>query len=290
MQHHKRLMFYQERDLWEDVQRSRRRCQRQLLQPAQSGHQHPVRCESSEKQPCGSPSVITDRNVHGYIPAPCQPRRIRSNLDCVTNSAWVSWDAAAGADGYFVSAVGGEGSTANCSTSSNTTCEVEELVCGVLYHINVVARNSNCDSLSSETINLATGIRLVCDFCVEEVTKNNIVRAAVSVTTPVCFLAPCSLSGVTAVSECHNSTILVMWDVMEASEGNAVYSATAEARDRTYLSCNITGTSCYLHGAQCDSRYSIIVSASSDQCSSLRSPPYRMSTGEPRLSFIVLHC
>lgn len=230
--------------------------------------------------------MITDRNVHGYFPAPCQPRRIRSNLDCVTNSAWVSWDAAAGADGYFVSAVGGEGSTANCSTSSNTTCEVEDLVCGVLYNINVVARNSNCDSPSSETINLATGIRLVCDFVLKKFTKTTtIVHAAVSLTKPVCFPAPCSLSGVTAVSECHNSTVLVMWDLTEASEGNAVYSATAEARDRTYLSCNITGTSCYLYGAQCDSRYSIIVSTSSDQCSSLRSPPYRISTGEPRLSF-----
>lgn len=104
-------------------------------------------------------------------------------------------------------------------------------------------------------------------------------------TEPVSSTAPCSLSGVTAVSQCHNSTILVMWDVMEGGEGNTVYSATAEARDHTYLSCNITGTSCYLYGAQCDSRYSIIVSALSDQCSSLRSPPYRISMGAHKISF-----
>ncbi|XP_029686708.1 fibronectin type III domain-containing protein 7-like [Takifugu rubripes] len=177
--------------------------------------------------------------------APCQPPGITGRLDCVTNSAWISWDAAAGADSYFVTAVGAEGSRANCSTSSNTTCEVEDLACGVLYNFSVVAKNSNCESQSSETITLET--------------------------------APCSLSGVTAVSQCHNSTILVLWDVMEGGEGNTVYSATAEARDRTYLSCNITGTSCYLYGAQCDSRYSIIVSALSDQCSNLRSPPYRIS-------------
>lgn len=128
------------------------------------------------KQPCRSPSMITDRNARGYFPAPCQPRRVRSNLDCVTNSAWVSWDAAAGADGYFVSAVGGEGSTANCSTSSNTTCEVEDLVCGALYSITVVAKNSNCDSLSSETITLATGIRLVCDFMLKKLTKTTSYR------------------------------------------------------------------------------------------------------------------
>lgn len=110
-------------------------------------------------------------------------------------------------------------------------------------------------------------------------------HVAVAFTEPVSSTAPCSLSGVTAVSQCHNSTILVMWDVMEGGEGNTVYSATAEARDHTYLSCNITGTSCYLYGAQCDSRYSIIVSALSDQCSSLRSPPYRISMGALKASF-----
>lgn len=76
-----------------------------------------------------------------------------------------------------------------------------------------------------------------------------------------------------------------MWDLMTNGEGNALYSATAEDRDRAYLSCNITGTSCYLHGAQCDARYSVVVSASSNQCSGLRSPPYRLSMGEPRLAF-----
>lgn len=79
----------------------------------------------------------------------------------MSNSAWVSWDAAAGADSYSVSAVAADGSAANCSTSSNTTCEVEDLACGVLYHINVVAINSYCDSQPSERITMATGIRLV---------------------------------------------------------------------------------------------------------------------------------
>lgn len=105
--------------------------------------------------------MMPDWNFRVYFLAPCQPRRSRSNLDCVTNSARISWDAAAGADSYFVSAVGGEGSTANCSTSSNTTCEVEDLACGVLYNVSVVAINSNCDSQPSETITLETGIRLL---------------------------------------------------------------------------------------------------------------------------------
>ncbi|XP_067460816.1 mucin-4-like [Thunnus thynnus] len=183
--------------------------------------------------------------THIIMAAPCQPQGIRGNLDCVTNSAWISWDAAPGADSYTVSAVGGEDYTANCTTSTNTTCEVEGLACGVLYNFSVVAKNSECESQPSATIELQT--------------------------------APCSLSGITAFPQCHNSSILVVWDLMEGREGNTVYTATAEASDHTYLSCNNTGTSCSLHGARCDLHYTIIVAASSDQCSSLRSPPYRIS-------------
>uniref|UniRef100_A0A3Q2X819 Fibronectin type III domain containing 7b n=1 Tax=Hippocampus comes TaxID=109280 RepID=A0A3Q2X819_HIPCM len=88
---------------------------------------------------------------------------------------------------------------------------------------------------------------------------------------------PCSLAGITAVPECHNASILVIWELAEGGEGNTVYIATAEASDHTYLSCNGTGTNCTLRGAQCDLHYTVIVAASSDRCSSLRSPPYRLS-------------
>ncbi|CAJ1072098.1 unnamed protein product%2C partial [Xyrichtys novacula] len=183
--------------------------------------------------------------THNIMSAPCQPKGIRGHLDCVTNSAWISWDPAPGADGYIVAAVGENDYAANCTASSNTTCEVEDLECGVLYNFSVTAKNSRCESQPSATIDLQT--------------------------------APCSLAGITAVAQCHNSSILVMWELMEGSEGNTVYTATAEAKDHTYLSCNDTGTSCYLHGARCDLQYTIIVSASSDQCSSMRSRPYRIS-------------
>ncbi|TMS09781.1 Fibronectin type III domain-containing protein 7 [Larimichthys crocea] len=179
------------------------------------------------------------------LSAPCQPQGISGRIDCVTNSAWISWNASAGADYYIVSAVGGDNLTASCTTSTNTTCEVEDLACGALYNFTVTAYNRQCASQPSAIIQLQT--------------------------------APCSLASITAVPQCHNSSILVMWDLMDGGESNTVYRVTAEARDQTYLSCNSTGTSCYLYGAQCDFRYSIIVAASSDQCSSMRSPPVRIS-------------
>lgn len=71
-----------------------------------------------------------------------------------------------------MSAVGGGGAAANCSTSSNTTCEVEDLACGVLYNFSVIAKNSNCESQPSETITLETGMRLL-TFVSKDLTKTN---------------------------------------------------------------------------------------------------------------------
>ncbi|XP_015242186.1 PREDICTED: uncharacterized protein LOC107092315 [Cyprinodon variegatus] len=184
-------------------------------------------------------------STHSVQSAPCQPEGIRGHLDCVTNSAWISWNASPGAESYTVLAVGGDSHTANCTTSTNTTCEVENLACGVSYNFTVTAKNSQCEGPPSASITLQT--------------------------------APCSLSAITVFTQCHNSSILVEWGRMGDGTENTIYTATAKASDQTYLHCNSTGSSCYLLEAQCGLHYTIIVTASSDQCSSLRSPPYRIS-------------
>ncbi|XP_054888996.1 serine-rich adhesin for platelets-like [Poeciliopsis prolifica] len=191
--------------------------------------------------------------------APCQPQGVRGYLDCVTNSAWISWDSAAGAESYTVLAVGDGAHTANC-TSTNTTCEVEDLACGVSYNFTVTAKNRQCESPPSASISLQT--------------------------------APCSLPAITAFAQCHNSSILVEWKQMRGSAGGTVYVATAEASDQTYLYCNSMGSSCLLRGAKCDLRYTIIVAASSNRCSSLRSPPYRISMEPcaPKDVFVDVSC
>ncbi|XP_041848242.1 uncharacterized protein LOC121644412 [Melanotaenia boesemani] len=204
------------------------------------GHNFSVSVRASNQQ-CS----ITSSQTASLQSAPCQPQGIRGNLDCVTNSAWISWDPAAGANSYTVLAVGGKNYKANCTTSTNNTCEVPDLACGVLFNFTVTAKNNKCESQPSAAIALQT--------------------------------ASCSLSDITAFTQCHNTSIFVVWDLMEGSKGSTVYTATAEASDQTFLSCNNTGTSCYLPGAQCGLRYTISVAASSDQCSDLRSPPYRIS-------------
>ncbi|XP_057713500.1 fibronectin type III domain-containing protein 7-like [Corythoichthys intestinalis] len=93
---------------------------------------------------------------HNILTAPCQPQGIQGSLDCVTNSAWISWSHTLGADGYTVSALGEDDSTANCTTWTNTTCEVEDLACGLLYSFSVIAKNSECESYPSTDIELQT--------------------------------------------------------------------------------------------------------------------------------------
>uniref|UniRef100_A0A672FAN5 Fibronectin type-III domain-containing protein n=1 Tax=Salarias fasciatus TaxID=181472 RepID=A0A672FAN5_SALFA len=95
-----------------------------------------------------------------------------------------------------------------------------------------------------------------------------------------CSSAPCSLARISAFTQCHNSSILVTWELMEGGEGSTVYTATAEASDHTFLSCSSSAGSCYLQGARCGLRYTVMVAASSDSCSSLRSP-FSRSPAEP---------
>lgn len=103
--------------------------------------------------------IACDKTLHLdlYFSAPCQPQGITGYLDCVTNSAWISWNTSAGADSYSVAAESWQGYTGNCSTSSNNTCEVEDLECGVLYSFSVTAENSQCESQPSSSMDLETG-------------------------------------------------------------------------------------------------------------------------------------
>ncbi|XP_053096527.1 uncharacterized protein LOC113530559 [Pangasianodon hypophthalmus] len=203
---------------------------------------------------CGLSLSVTVRAVRGgcqSIPsaavqassAPCIPQGQSGNLDCVTNSVWVSWQQAAGAESYQVLAVSGGGANSICSTS-DLFCNVPNLLCGTQYTFQVTAMNSWCASKQyNSSFYIVTG--------------------------------PCSLMGISAVTECRSSSIRVSWLTQSSSSFLVV---TAEGQDLSFLGCNSTSTSCVLNGARCGMQYAIIVSASSDKCSSLRSPPYYIST------------
>ncbi|XP_016147370.1 uncharacterized protein [Sinocyclocheilus grahami] len=175
--------------------------------------------------------------------APCIPQGVNGTVDCVTNSAWVSWDVVNAAESYTVLAVGEDGHNSTCS-SSNSTCNVPDLGCGRSFTFHVTASNAACVSPPSSSFQLET--------------------------------APCALSSIVVVAECHSSVIMVQWQ--KARSGNSLYFATAEDQDLSILSCNSSASSCNLTNVHCDKEYTIIVAASANKCSSLRSPPYKIRT------------
>lgn len=150
-------MFSQQCDMWKYIHHSSHLSDRCLSQQ-QSEPEHPIRYHNFIIQLCINVSIqLPTHSWNIFLLAPCQPQGIRGSLDCVTNSAWISWDAAHGVDSYTVSAVGGENSTASCSTPDNSTCAVEDLACGASYDFTVTAKNSKCESQPSSTISLQTG-------------------------------------------------------------------------------------------------------------------------------------
>lgn len=92
-----------------------------------------------------------------HSPAPCVAEDLSGNLDCVTNSAWVSWKAALGAHTYLVTAEGVGGYNASCSTTTDTNCNVPDLQCGVLYTFHLTASNAHCHSPASASFQIETG-------------------------------------------------------------------------------------------------------------------------------------
>ncbi|KAF4097010.1 hypothetical protein G5714_022979 [Onychostoma macrolepis] len=203
--------------------------------------------------PCGQSYSVTVTSVRGgcesqpstavnVTSAPCVPQGEKGNLDCVTNLAWVTWQEAKGAESYSVLAVERGGTNSSCS-AADLHCNVPDLLCGATYTFHITAVNSFCRSAPGNAFQIQT--------------------------------SPCALTSITAHTDCYSNHITVGWQLNEVSSN---YVATAEGHDQSFLICNSTGTSCDLSGAKCGMQYTIIISASSDKCSSLRSPPLKMHT------------
>ncbi|XP_013856021.1 fibronectin type III domain-containing protein 7 [Austrofundulus limnaeus] len=203
--------------------------------------------------PCGQSYNITVLSVRDACESkpsavaktssvPCVPQLANGRLDCLSNNAWVSWDPAAGATSYFSMAQAANGDSFNCTTSS-APCGIANLKCGTLYTFAVMAINDYCRSNHSKPFDLVTG--------------------------------PCTLETINATSECNSGTILVEW---KKTGDTSTYLVTAVADDNTVISCNSSSSSCLLQGARCDTHYSVVVSASSDTCGSLRSPLTKITT------------
>lgn len=84
------------------------------------------------------------------------PTNADGRLDCVSNSAWVTWDASDGALSYTVLAQEVGGHHSNC-TSTSSPCNVPDLKCGTVYTFYVTATNKHCHSNNNASFEIETG-------------------------------------------------------------------------------------------------------------------------------------
>ena len=97
-----------------------------------------------------------EKNVVSPLPAPCVPYGLTTYIQCEASLGAVSWSPSDGAESYMAVAVGTDGLPHMCTTNSNT-CTWDNLLCGDLYVIQVIANDHLCSSSPSNSTSIHTG-------------------------------------------------------------------------------------------------------------------------------------
>lgn len=80
-------------------------------------------------------------------------------LDCVSNQVLVTWiEDQDATGGVAVNATSSLGHTASCSSSGNSSCTLDDLLCGHTYTVQAFAQGALCWSKASSAFQIATGV------------------------------------------------------------------------------------------------------------------------------------
>uniref|UniRef100_A0A8C4ISQ4 Fibronectin type-III domain-containing protein n=1 Tax=Dicentrarchus labrax TaxID=13489 RepID=A0A8C4ISQ4_DICLA len=88
---------------------------------------------------------------------PCDPVNVTSIYQCGSDKATVSWEAAAGAVAYTVHAQEGSSQHYSSCRSNTTSCQLNQLQCGKVYNLTVMAEDATCNSTGDISTTLMTG-------------------------------------------------------------------------------------------------------------------------------------
>lgn len=154
-------MLHHQSNLWTDLQPQCGGSESQLSESAKQWCQHQLRLDTNTRTllqiDCNNQTLPNALHVWSlFFTAPCIPQGVNGTVDCVTNSAWVSWDVDNSTDTYTVLAVGDNGQNSTC-ISSNSVCHVPDLGCGRRFTFQVTASNGACVSPPSKSFKLETG-------------------------------------------------------------------------------------------------------------------------------------
>ncbi|XP_071200535.1 mucin-3B [Salvelinus alpinus] len=176
------------------------------------------------------------------VTAPCTPANVRSQYECGTSIALLSWDETLGRDSFIARVESGDHSD-SCSTTE-TQCSLTTLMCGHLYNVTVDALAGHCNSSQSAATQIQT--------------------------------ARCAPQNVSASLLCRNNTVAVTW---LASSGAVGYNVTALGRDGDAKTCTTDDTSCDLPNMHCAQTYEITITPFSETCKGFQSTAFTFIAG-----------
>ncbi|XP_069825096.1 receptor-type tyrosine-protein phosphatase beta-like isoform X2 [Dendropsophus ebraccatus] len=174
--------------------------------------------------------------------APCIPMSVNTALDCISNSALISWSNSQGTINYLPLLIGEKGERYNCS-SQNTSCWVTNVPCGGEYTVAMTAQNDICN------------------------VGNNIT---------VLQTCPCTPQNVSIFSPCNSNEVKVQW---MAAPGAIRYKTNVIASNGTNYVCNTTNTTCDIGGLQCGETYNVTVTVFNNQQANVSLQQRTFNTG-----------
>lgn len=98
----------------------------------------------------------TSSSLAVSLAVPCVPQQVEAQVVCDSGAVAVSWEPSKGASSYTAVAQGNGGYASSCN-SSETTCQFDDLPCGLNYSVTVTASGETCSSAGSAAVELNTG-------------------------------------------------------------------------------------------------------------------------------------
>ena len=88
------------------------------------------------------------KGLVALLSVPCEPQNVSTELDCQNNTALVSWELSERVFLHQVTALGSDGHSISCSSSSDS-CTLPSMHCGQNYNLTVTAVDDVCNSSQS---------------------------------------------------------------------------------------------------------------------------------------------
>ncbi|KAM8930644.1 uncharacterized protein RCH25_006549 [Pelodytes ibericus] len=186
-----------------------------------------------------SKQAISPDSMHT---GPCVTENVTSIVDCMDNSAVLSWSQTPGALNYTALVTGPDTEEHTCSTTS-TSCDIMSLSCGHTYNVSITSFNAQCHGETSTITQLVT--------------------------------APCAPEGVRAETDCAAGSVVLSWEQMFGAER---YTAYLMGSDGLNWTCSNTQANCTITKLPCGHEYNGVVSAFGSQCSGPLSKTIRVMT------------